>query len=152
MEVTRMSLNLEQKKAVVAEVSGVFAGAKAAVVAEYRGLTVAQMTDLRVRARKSEVYLKVVKNSLVRHAIKDSSFQCLSDHLVGPLVLAIAKDPVAVAKVVNGFAKDNERFLIKAGTMGGKLLSKAEMQALATLPGREQLLAMLLGAMKAPTQ
>jgi len=147
-----MSLNLEEKKAVVAEVSAVLADAQAAIVAEYRGLTVAQMTRLRASARKADVYMRVVKNTLVQRAIKDSQFACLKDHLVGPLVFAISKDPVAVAKIVSDFAKENERFLVKAGTMSGRLISNAELQALAKLPSREVLLAMLMAAMKAPVQ
>lgn len=147
-----MSLNLEQKKAVVAEVSAVLAEAKAAVLAEYRGLTVAQMTQLRTNARKSGIYLHVVKNTLLRRAVDGSPFACLQDHLTGPLVFAVSKDPVAVAKVVSDFAKDNEKFLVKASTLDGKLMSRAEIEALAKLPGRDVLLAILMGAMKAPAQ
>lgn len=147
-----MSLNLEDKKALVAEVSTVLSGAKAAAVAEYRGLTVAQMTDLRARARKADVYLRVVKNTLVRRAVTGSGFEVLKDKVVGPLTFAASKDPVAVAKVLSEFAKDNEKFVIKAGAMDGKLMSQAEIQALAKLPGREQLLAMLMSAMQGPAQ
>ena len=147
-----MSLNLEDKKAVVADVSAILVGAETAAVAEYRGLTVAQMTGLRVKARKADVFVRVVKNTLVRRAVMGSSFECLKDHLVGPLIFAVSKDPVAVAKVFSEFAKDNELFRIKASTMGGKLMSVAQMQALAKLPGREVLLAMLMGTMQAPVQ
>lgn len=147
-----MSLNLEQKKAVVAEVSAQIADAEAAILAEYRGLTVAQMTDLRRKARQSAIYLRVVKNTLVRRAVAGSRYECLTDHMVGPLAFAVCKDPVAVAKVLSEFAKGNEHLKIKAGAMGGKLISSAQIEALAALPSREQLLAMLLGTMQAPVQ
>lgn len=147
-----MSLNLEQKQAVVAEVSQVLSDAQAAIVAEYRGLTVAQMTALRKKARSSGVYVRVVKNTLVRRAVAGSSFEGLKDHMVGPLAFAASKDPVAVAKALNEFAKDNDKFIIKAGVMDGKVMSVADVRALAALPGRETLLAMLMGTMQAPVQ
>jgi len=144
-----MSL-LEQKKAVVAEVARQFQGAEAAVLAEYRGLTVAQMTELRGRARQAQVYLRVVKNTLARRAIEGSTFECLREQLSGPLALAIAKDPVAVAKLLAEFAKGNEMLKIRAGAMGGKLMTLEQVQALAQLPPREQLLATLAGTLQAP--
>lgn len=147
-----MSLNLEQKQAIVAEVSEVLAGAQVAIVAEYRGLTVAQMTALRRNARKSDIYVRVVKNTLVRRAVKGSRFEGLSDHLSGPLAFTAGKDPAALAKLLTEFAKDNEKFRITAGSMQGKLMSKAEMEALAKLPSREILLAMLMGTMLAPVR
>ncbi len=147
-----MSLSMEQKQAMVAEVSKVLAGSQAAVLAEYRGLTVAQMTDLRARARKSGVYVRVVKNTLVRRAVAGSPFECLKDHLVGPLAFAASEDPVAVAKLLVDFAKDNDKLRVMTGSMDGRLMSGAEMQALAKLPGREVLLSMLLGTMLAPVQ
>lgn len=147
-----MSLNLEQKQAVVAEVSKVVADAQAAIVAEYRGLTVAQMTTLRGKARAGGVYVRVVKNSLVRRAVTGSPFECLNDHLVGPLAFVAGKDPVAAAKVVVEFAKDNEKFKVMAGSMSGKLMSMAEMKALASLPSRDVLLSQLMGTMLAPVQ
>jgi large subunit ribosomal protein L10 len=145
-----MSLSLEQKKAVVAEVSKELSGAQAVMLAEYRGLTVAQMTALRSKAHQSRVYLRVVKNTLARRAVEGSGYECLKDHMVGPLAFAISRDPVAVAKILGEFAKENEALRIKAGAMEGKLMSLAQIQALAKLPGREQLLAMLLGTMQAP--
>jgi large subunit ribosomal protein L10 len=147
-----MSLNIEQKKAVVAEVSKVLADAQATMLAEYRGLSVAQMTTLRRKAHESKVYLRVVKNTLARRAVEGTEFECLKDQMVGPLAYAISNDPVAVAKILSEFAKDNEHLKIKAAAMGGKLMSVAQVQALAKLPGREQLLAMLLGTMQAPIQ
>jgi large subunit ribosomal protein L10 len=145
-----MSLNIEQKKAVVAEVTEQFKDAQAALVAEYRGLTVAQMTDLRSKARKSDIYLRVVKNTLARRAIQGSEFECMKDQFTGPLALAISKDPVAVAKMLSEFAKDNDKLKIRAGAMSGKLMSIEQVQALAKLPSREQLLAILAGTMQAP--
>jgi large subunit ribosomal protein L10 len=147
-----VSLNLEQKQAVVAEVSKVVSDAKAAILAEYRGLTVAQMTDLRRKANQGGVYVRVVKNTLVRRAVDGSPYECLKDHLKGPLAFVAGQDPVAAAKVVVDFAKDNQAFKITAGAMGGKLMSTAEMTALAKLPSREVLLAQLMGTMKAPVQ
>jgi large subunit ribosomal protein L10 len=145
-----MSLNIEQKKAVVAEVSAQLKDAQAALVAEYRGLTVAQMTELRSKARKSDIYVRVVKNTLARRAIEGSNFECMKDQFTGPLAFAISKDPVAVAKVFSEFAKENEKLQIRAGAMGGKLMTLAQVQALAKLPSREQLLATLMGTLQAP--
>jgi large subunit ribosomal protein L10 len=147
-----MSLTLEEKKAVVAEVSEKISGAQAAMLAEYRGLTVEQMTKLRRKAHEEQVYLRVVKNTLARRAVAGTDFACLQDQMIGPLAFAISTDPVAVAKILSDFAKDNEQLKIKAGAMGGKLITAAEIDALAKLPGREQLLAMLLGTMQAPVQ
>lgn len=147
-----MSLNREQKRTVVAEVTQVVAGAQAAVLVEYRGLTVAQMTKLRAKARQAGVYVKVVKNTLARRAVEGSGFDCLKQHMVGPLAFAMSTDPVAVAKVLSEFAKDNDKLRITVGAMNGQLMSAADIQALAKLPGREQLLAMLLGTLQAPAQ
>lgn len=147
-----MSLNLEQKKAVVAEVSDALSGAQAAIVAEYRGLTVAQMTELRRKAREADVFVRIVKNTLARRAVEGSEFECMKDALVGPLAFAASADPVAVAKVLDSFAKDHDLFQIKAGAMGGKLMELAQLQALAKLPSRDELLAKLLGTMQAPIQ
>lgn len=145
-----MSLSLEEKKVVVEQVSNALSGSQAAIVAEYRGLTVEQMTNLRREARNAGVYLQVVKNTLVRRAVQGSDFECLDEHLKGPLALAASEDPVAVAKVLSAFAKDNELLAIKAGAMSGKPLSMEEIQALAKLPGREELLAKLVGTLQAP--
>lgn len=147
-----MSLNLEQKKAVVADVSERLKGAQAAMLAEYRGLSVAQMTELRRKAYEVQVYFKVVKNTLARLAVAGSEYECLKDQFVGPLAFAISGNPVSVAKLLSDFAKDHEALKIKAGAMGGKMMSPQQIEALAKLPGREQLLAMLLGTMQAPVQ
>ncbi|HEY6027318.1 MAG TPA: 50S ribosomal protein L10 [Pseudolabrys sp.] len=146
-----MGLNLEEKKAVVAEVSAKVAEAAAIIVAEYRGLEVGVMTELRAKARKAGVYLRVLKNTLVRRAVKDTPFDKLSEKMVGPLVYGISSDPVASAKVLNEFAKANEKFVIKAGGLPNAVISAKEVTALANMPSREQLLSTLLGTMQAPT-
>ena len=145
-----MGLNLEEKKAVVAEVSAQVAKAQAIIVAEYRGLEVGNMTQLRTKARNSGVYLRVLKNTLARRAVKDTPFEKLADQMIGPLVYGISSDPVATAKVLNEFAKANDKFVIKAGAMPNAVISAKEVAALANMPSREQLLAMLLGTMQAP--
>ncbi|MFA5913409.1 MAG: 50S ribosomal protein L10 [Burkholderiales bacterium] len=146
-----MGLNLEQKKAVVAEVSTQVGKAQAIIVAEYRGLEVGVMTELRAKARKAGVYLRVLKNTLVRRAVKDTPFDKLAEKMSGPLVYGISSDPVAGAKVLNEFAKANEKFVIKAGGLPNAVISAKEVTALANMPSREQLLATLLGTMQAPT-
>ena len=145
-----MGLNLEQKQAVVAEVAKQVAGAQAIVMAENRGLPVAQLTQLRAKARASGVYFRVVKNTLVRRAVADTPFASLTDKMVGPLAYGIGPDPVAVAKVLNDFAKGNDKFVITGGAMPGQVMSAKEITALASLPSRDELLAKLLGTMQAP--
>ena len=146
-----MGLNLEQKQAVVAEVSAQVAKAQAIVVAEYRGLPVGNMTELRKRARKSGVYLRVLKNTLARRAVAETPFSGLSDKMVGPLAYGISPDPVAVAKVLQDFSKENgEKFVIKGGAMANLVMSPQQVADLAKMPSREQLLATLLGTMLAP--
>ncbi len=145
-----MGLNLDDKKAVVAEVSAQVANAQTMVVAEYSGIEVADLTKLRAQARKSGVYLRVLKNTLVRRAVADSPFAGLAEQMVGPLIYAISVDAVAAAKVLNDFAKTNDKLVLKAGVYAGKVLDKAGVQALASIPSREELLAKLLGVMQAP--
>jgi len=145
-----LGLNLEEKQAAVAEISAKLAGAQAVVVAEYRGLEVEGMTELRRRARASGVYLRVLKNTLARRAVKDTPFEKLSDHLVGPLIYGISSDPVASAKVLNDFAKDNEKIVLKAGAMPGSVLSATEVKSLASMPSRDELIAILMRTMQAP--
>ena len=145
-----MSLNLEEKKAVVAEVSAQVAAAQTVVVAEYRGITVEDMTKLRVKARKEGVYLRVLKNTLVRRAIADTPFAGISDQLVGPLAYGISNDPVAAAKVMHEFAKSNDKFVVKAGAMPNFVMSAKDVGNLASMPSREELLSKLLGTMQAP--
>jgi large subunit ribosomal protein L10 len=145
-----VSLNLQEKQAVVAEVAKQVAGAQAIVMAENRGMAVADMTKLRAKARESGVYFRVVKNTLVRRAVADTPFATLSDKMVGPLAYGIGADPVAVAKVLNDFAKGNEKFVITGGAMPGQVMSPKDISALAALPSREELIAKLLGTMQAP--
>ena len=145
-----MSLNLEGKKEVVAEIGAQVASAQSIVLAEYRGLTVGEMTALRAKARQSGVYLRVVKNTLVRRAVSETPFAGLADHMVGPLAYGISTDPVAAAKVLNDFAKGNDKFVLKGGAMPNQVMSPKEITALANLPSREELLSKLLGTMQAP--
>lgn len=145
-----MGLNLDDKKAVVAEVSAQVANAQAIAVAEYRGIEVGDLTVLRAKARAAGVYLRVLKNTLVRRAIADTPFASLSDQLTGPLIYGISTDPVAAAKVLNDFAKGNDKLVLRAGSYAGKVLDRAGVQALASIPSREELLAKLLGVMQAP--
>ena len=145
-----MGLNLEQKQAVVAEVAAELAKAQALIVAEYRGLDVGRVTQLRARARKSGLSLRVLKNTLARRAVKGTPFEKLSDDMVGPLMYGIASDPVAGAKVIAEFAKENELFVIKGGAMANTRMSDKDVKALAMLPSREELIARLMGTMQAP--
>lgn len=145
-----MSLNLEQKQAVVAEVGAQVAQAQAIVLAEYRSLQVGDMTELRKKARSSGVYLRVLKNTLARLAVADTPFAGLSEKMVGPLAYGISSDPVAVAKVLHEFAKSNDKFVIKAGAMPNVMMSPREVGDLATMPSRDALIAMLMGTMQAP--
>ena len=145
-----MGLSLEQKQAVVAEVAAQLAKAQAVIVAEYRGLDVARVTQLRARARKSGLYLRVLKNTLARRAVKGTPFEQLSDQMVGPLMYGIAADPVAGAKVIAEFAKENELFVIRGGAMRNSVMSDKDVKALALLPSREELLAKLMGTLQAP--
>lgn len=145
-----MGLKLSEKQAVVTEISGVVAKASVIVVAEYRGLEVGNITVLRRQARESGVYLRVLKNSLARRAVEGTPFALLADKMVGPLIYGISTDPVAAAKVLNGFAKDNDKLVIKAGAMANYLMDVNGVKALATMPSREELLSTLLGTMQAP--
>ena len=131
-----MGLNLDGKKAVVAEVSAQVATAQTIVVAEYNGIEVAQLTKLRAQARKSGVYLRVLKNTLVRRAVAGSPFEGLAGQMTGPLIYGISQDPVAAAKVLSDFAKANDKMVLRAGSYAGKVLDKAGVQALAAIPSR----------------
>ncbi|KPK17449.1 MAG: 50S ribosomal protein L10 [Betaproteobacteria bacterium SG8_41] len=145
-----MSLNLEQKQAMVAEVSAQLAQAQAVVLAEYRSLQVGEMTELRRKARGSGVYLRVLKNTLARRAVANTPFKGLAEQMVGPLAYGISSDPVAVAKVLQEFAKGNDKLVIKAGAMPNVVMSAKEVATLAQMPSRQELLGMLLGTMQAP--
>ena len=145
-----MGLNLDDKKAVVAEVSAELAKAQAVIVAEYRGLEVGQITELRAKARASGVYLRVLKNTLVRRAVAGTPFEGLASSMVGPLIYGIYADPVAPAKVLSEFAKSNDKLVVKAGAMPNYVMDVAGVKALASMPSREELLATLLGTLQAP--
>jgi large subunit ribosomal protein L10 len=148
-----MALNLEQKKAVVAEVSQVASSALAAVAAEYRGLTVTEMTELRVKARKDGVFLKVAKNTLVRRAVEGTEFECMSDALTGPLLFAFSmEDPGAAARLVKDYAKDHDKLIARLVAVGGQLFGASELDRMSKLPTRDQAIAMLMGVMKAPIE
>lgn len=145
-----MGLNLNDKKAIVAEVSAEVAKAQTVVVAEYRGIEVGDLTGLRKKARESGVYLRVLKNTLVRRAVAGSPFAALAEQMSGPLIYSFSADAVAAAKVLHDFSRGNDKLVLKAGCYGGKVLDKASVQALASIPSREELLAKLLGVMQAP--
>ena len=148
-----MALNLEDKKALVAEVADVAAQAQSVVAAQYRGLTVSQMTELRAKARRQGVYMRVVKNTLARKALAGTSFESVGPKLKGPLVLAFSKDdPGAAARVVKDFAKGNDKLIATLVSLGGQVLPGGELEKVASLPTREQALSMLLGVLKAPVQ
>ncbi len=145
-----MGLNLSDKKAVVAEISANVAIAQTIVVAEYRGIQVADLTQLRAKARAQGVYLHVLKNTLARRAVDGTVFANLASAMTGPLIYSISADAVAAAKVINDFAKSNDKLVVKAGNFAGKSLDKAAVAALASIPSREILISQLLGIMQAP--
>lgn len=148
-----MALSIEQKKAVVAEVAEVAKVALAAVAAEYRGLTVEEMTDLRVKARESDVYLKVAKNTLVRRAVEGTEFECMQESLEGPLLLAFSmEDPGAAARLVKDYIKSNKKLITKLVAVGGEVYEASELDRLSSLPTYDQAIAILMGVMKAPVE
>ena len=148
-----MPLKLEDKQALVAEVGAVAAQAQSVIAAEYRGLTVSQMTELRMKARAAGVYMRVVKNTLARKAISGTAFEAIGPKLKGPLVLAFSRnDPGAAARVVKDFAKGNEKLIATLISLGGAVLSAKDLDKVASLPTREQALSQLLGVMKAPIE
>ena len=146
-----MSLNLQQKQAVVAEVSAQVALAQTIVLAEYRGIEVGDITRLRANARSSGVYFHVLKNTLARRAVQGTPFEALAEKMVGPLVYSISADPVAAAKVVYEFAKTNDKLVIKAGAMSGAVMSADEVKTLAAIPSSNELIARLMATMNATT-
>jgi len=146
-----VALNLEQKKSIVAEVAAVAAKAHSAVAAEYRGLSVVAMTALRSEGRKTGVYVRVVKNTLARRAVEGTDFACMQDGLVGPLILAFSKEePGAAARLMQDFAKANDKMVIKLVSFGGKMLAPGDIDRLSKMPTREQALSMLMGVLQAP--
>ena len=148
-----MPLNLEQKKVIVAEVAEIAGSAYSAVAAEYRGLTVDEMTVLRKEARNNGVYLRVVKNSLARRAVEDTEFACMQDGMTGPLVLAFSQeDPGSAARVMKDFMKEHDKMVVTMVSIGGKLLDASELETLAKMPTYDQAVSMLMAVMKAPVE
>jgi large subunit ribosomal protein L10 len=148
-----MALNIEQKKAVVAEVANAANNALAAVAAEYRGLTVEEMTELRVKAREGGVFLRVAKNTLVRRAVEGTEFECIQDSLTGPLLLAFSMgDPGAAARLVKDYSKSHDHLVAKMVAVGGQAYDASELDRLASLPTYDQAIAILMGVMKAPVE
>ena len=148
-----VALQLEQKKAIVSEVSQVAANAHSAIAAEYRGLTVSELTELRAKARETGVYLKVVKNTLAKRALEGTPYECMNDGLVGPLMLAFSQeDPGSAARLVKNFAKENDLLAVKMISIGGELLDASELSKLSNLPTKDQAISLLMAVMKAPVE
>jgi len=148
-----VSLTLEDKKAIVSEVAEVASVAHSAVAAEYRGMTVEEMTSLRNEARSGGVYLRIVKNTLARRAVEGTEFECMKDGLVGPLIIAFSQeDPGGAARVVQKFSKDNKKLVVKLVSLGGKLLEPTDIKAVASLPTKDEAIAQLMSVMKAPVE
>ncbi len=148
-----MALRLDGKKAIVEEVAEVAAKAYSAIAAEYSGLTVGEMTELRKAARESGVYLRVVKNTLTRRAVQGTDFECMQEGLKGPLIIAFSmEDPGAAARVISDFAKQHDKLVTRLVSIGGQLYDATELKKLASLPNREQAISMLMSVMKAPVE
>ncbi|MEJ2060755.1 MAG: 50S ribosomal protein L10 [Gammaproteobacteria bacterium] len=148
-----MALTLEDKKQVVSEVAAVAANAHSAVAAEYRGLSVEALTELRAKARDGGVYMRVVKNTLARRAVEGTDFECMSEGMVGPLLYAFSQeDPGAAARVIKDFVKENEALKVKLVSIGGQMFAASELERLASLPTRDQALSLLMAVMKAPIE
>ena len=148
-----MALNLAGKKEVVSEVAAVAAEAYSAIAAEYRGLGVDELTELRSKARQGGVYVRVVKNSLAKRALEGTEFECMSDGLVGPLILAFSQeDPGSAARVVKDFSKEHDLLKVKMLSIGGQVLEASELERLASLPTKDQAISMLMSVMKAPVE
>jgi len=150
-----VALKLDDKKAVVTEVAAIAAQAHSAIAAEYRGLTVYQLTNLRKQAREAGVYIRIIKNTLARRAVEGTDFACMQNGLVGPLILAFSmEDPGAAARVISAFAKEkeNDKLAVKLVAVGGKLYGASELERLSKLPTRDQAIGILMGTMKAPIE
>ncbi|MCW5589883.1 MAG: 50S ribosomal protein L10 [Legionellales bacterium] len=148
-----MALSLAEKKAIVSEVAEVARQAQAAVLAEYRGLEVGEMTELRAKARESGVYLRVVRNTLAKRAFQDTEFACLSEALTGPLLIALSKaEPSSAARLLRDFGKAHDKLTVTALAMGGKLMQANQLEAMAKLPTYNEAIAILMGVMKAPIE
>ena len=148
-----MALRLEEKKAIVSEVMQVATDAHSAIAAEYRGITVSDLTDLRAKARNEGVYLKVVKNTLAKRALEGTPYECMREGLVGPLMLAFSQeDPGSAARLVKDFIKENDLLAVKMISIGGELLDASALAKLASLPNKEQAISLLMAVMKAPIE
>lgn len=148
-----MALNLDSKKAVVEEVAAIAAKAHSAIAAEYRGLTVTELTELRKTARETGVYLRVVKNTLARRAVAGTEFECMQNGLVGPLLIAFSMDdPGAAARLIGEFSKSHDKLIPKVVSVGGQLYGSSELSRLASLPTRDQAISLLMAVMKAPIE
>ncbi|MGR9073480.1 MAG: 50S ribosomal protein L10 [Gammaproteobacteria bacterium] len=148
-----MALRLDDKKAVVEEVAAIAADAHSAVAAEYCGLTVSELTELRKTARESGVYLRVVKNTLARRAVEGTEFECMKEGLIGPLILAFSmEDPGSAARVVRDFSKDHGKLVAKLVSVGGRVYDASELKKLASMPTRDQAISLLMAVMKAPIE
>lgn len=146
-----MALKLDDKKAIVAEVNEAAGSALSAVLADYRGLNVAEMTKLRVKARETNVYVRVIRNTLARRAVAGTEFECLNEAFTGPSLLALSiEDPGAAARLMKNFAKDHDKLKVRALALGGELMDASRLDAVASLPTRDEALAMLMGTMLAP--
>lgn len=146
-------LTMEQKQAIVAEVSVIARHAQSAIAAEYRGLTVDEMTKLRSEARRAGVYVRVVKNTLARRAVEGTAFACMQDVLVGPLVLCFSQhEPAAAPKLIHEYVKGNPKLVVKGIALSGRLLQPSDLEALSKMPTREQALSTLMAVMKAPIE
>jgi len=148
-----VALNLESKKNIVAEVSAIAADAHSAIAAEYHGLSVVEMTELRAKARNEGVYLRVVKNSLTKRAVEGTEFECMADSLVGPLLMAFSQeDPGAAARLISAFSKDHNKLVARVIAIGGEVLPVEQLERLSKLPNRDQAIALLMAVMKAPIE
>ena len=148
-----MALSLEQKKAVVSEVAEIAAGAHSVVAAEYSGMTVEEMTELRAKARDGGVYLRVVKNTLAKRAVEGTEFECMQDALSGPLLLAFSREePGAAARLVKDFSKEHDSLVTKLVAFGGEMLDASDLDRRAKMPTRDQAISLLMAVMKAPTE
>ena len=146
-----MALRLEQKQAIVSEVNEAAKTALAAVLSDYRGLTVEEMTDLRAKARESGVYLRVIRNTLAKRAIQGTDYECLNDAFVGPTMLAFStEDPGSAARLIKDYAKEYEALEVKALSIGGELFEASQLDRVAKLPTRHEALAQLMSVMQAP--
>jgi len=148
-----VALNLEQKKAVVAEVSEIASTALSVVAAEYRGLTVEELTELRIKSREAGVQIRVVKNSLARRAFDETGFACMNDTLVGPMILGFSQeDPGGAARIMKAFSKEHDKLIVRSLSLGDTVLDASQLDKVASLPTRDQAISMLMSVMKAPVE